>query len=51
MEDDNGISASAADHRGVEKAIRTALVPTEMDALQVAMLQKYRPTFWAKAKL
>jgi len=51
MEDDNGISASAADHRGVEKAIRTALVPMEMDALQVAMLQKYRPTFWAKAKL
>ena len=49
--DDSGIMASVADHRGVEKAIRTSLVPTEMDALQAAMLRTYRPTFWAKAKL
>ena len=32
--DDSGVMASVADHRGVEKAIRTSLVPTEMDALQ-----------------
>ena len=49
--DNSGIMGSVADYRGVEKAIRTSLVPSEMDALQAAMLRTYRPTFWAKAKL